>query len=328
MKSTHKVERFDYSKYESNPRWDSDSLKEYEFWGIHPKSGRIHIDTKRYAKACEMFGIKDFMPEGMFANRSTPYFIPEKKHKHDYIINIFNDLLNDFQRDWELEYKPIFKMIKTPKEVYNNTRLSEIAYTSNADDLEEIELNSLMSSIKREKKYVHVIQSLYCQFINKLAIETDRIMLIVMCKLGYKGNDFRLDSFLKFSDGLARDKKGKKIENLDEYDSYNLLNKINNFLKHNSISSYRKLKRKFPENVASKENKTANVEYENGMFAGDWIILKDDYIDDLLKKLRKFFKSYCKEIVKENVDDAEWNYDDYFINAFNQMKHPAEYLGI
>ena len=240
MKSTHKVERFDYSKYESNPSWDSDSLKEYEFWGVHPKSGRIHIDTKRYAKACEMIGIKDFMPEGMFANRSTPYFIPAKQHKYDYVINIFNDLLNDFQRDWEMEYKPIFKMIKTPKEVYENTRLSEIAYTSNVDDLEEIEFNSMMSSIKREKKYVHVIQSLYCQFINKLAIETDRIMLIAMCKLGYKGNDFRLDSFLKFSDGLARDKKGKKIENLDEYDSYNLLNKINNFLKHNSISSYRK----------------------------------------------------------------------------------------
>ena len=64
------------------------------------------------------------------------------------------------------------------------------------------------------------------------------------------------------------------------------------------------------------------------MFAGDWIIIKDDYVDDLLKKLRKFFKSYCKEIVKENVDDAEWNHDDYFINAFNQMKYPAEYFGV
>lgn len=37
MKSTHKVERFDYSKYESNPSWDSDSLKEYEFWGYIQK---------------------------------------------------------------------------------------------------------------------------------------------------------------------------------------------------------------------------------------------------------------------------------------------------
>ena len=219
-------------------------------------------------------------------------------------------------------------MVKTPKEVYDNTRLSELAYTSNVDDLEEIEFNSMMSYIKRENKYVHVIQSLYCQFINKLAIETDRIMLIAMCKLGYKGTDFNFNSFVKFSDGLARDRKGKKIKDLEKYNAYNMLHKINNFLKHNTISSYLDLKKYYPENVASKENGNANMEYENGMFAGDWIIIKDDYVDDLLKKLRKFFKSYCKEIVKENVDDAEWNHDDYFINAFNQMKYPAEYFGV
>ena len=328
MKSTHKVERFDYSKYESNPSWDSDSLKEYEFWGLHPKAGRIHIDTKRYAKACEMIGIKDFMPEGMFANRSTPYFIPAKQHKYDYVINIFNDLINDFQRDWESEYKPIFKMIKTPKEEYENSRLSQLAYTSNVDDLEDIEFNSLMASIRRENKYRHVVQSLYCQFINKLAIETDRIMLIAMCKLGYKGTDYNFNSFVKFSDGLARNRKGIKINQLEKYNAYNMLHKINNFLKHNTISSYLDLKKYYPDNVASKENGTANIEYENGMFAGDWIIIKDGYIDDLLKKLRKFFKSYCEEIVKENVEDAKWNYDDYFINAFNEMKYPANYFGV
>ena len=211
MKSTHKVERFDYSKYESNSYYGSDYLKEYEFWGLHPKSGRIHIDTKRYAKACEMIGIEDFMPKGMFANRSTPYFIPAKQHKYDYVINIFNDLINDFQRDWEFEYKPIFKMIKTPKEEYENSRLSQLAYTSNVDDLEDIEFNSLMASIRRENKYRHVVQSLYCQFINKLAIETDRIMLIAMCKLGYKGTDYNFNSFVKFSDGLARNRKGIKM---------------------------------------------------------------------------------------------------------------------
>ena len=328
MKSTHKVERFDYSKYESNSYYGSDYLKEYEFWGLHPKSGRIHIDTKRYAKACEMIGIEDFMPKGMFANRSTPYFIPAKQHKYDYIINVFNDLLDDFQRDWESEYKPIFKMIKTPKEEYENTRLSQLAYTSDIDDLEDIEFNSLMSSIKREKKYRHVVQSLYCQFIQKLAIETDRIMLIAMCKLGYKGTDYNFNSFVKFSDGLARNRKGKKINQLDKYNAYNMLHKINNFLKHNTISSYLDLKKYYPDNVASKENGTANIEYENGMFAGDWIIIKDGYIDDLLKKLRKFFKSYCEEIVKENVEDAKWNYDDYFINAFNEMKNPAKYFGV
>ena len=328
MKSTHKVERFDYSKYESNPSWDSDSLREYQFWGLHPKSGRIHIDTKRYSKACEMIGIKDFMPEGMFVNRSTPYFIPAKQHKYDYIINVFNDFINAFQRDWELEYKPIFKMIKTPKEVYENTRLSQLAYTSNVDDLEDIEFNSHMSSIRREKKYLQVVQSLYCQFINKLAIETERIMLIAMCQLGYTDKYYDFKSFLEFSDKLTKARQGKKVDELENYDAYNMLNKINNFLKHNSISSYNKLKKKYPNNVASKEKGTAKIEYENGMYAGDWIIIKDGYIDDLLKELREFFTAYCKEIVKENVDDAKWNHDDYFINAFNEMKYPAKYFGI
>lgn len=149
-----------------------------------------------------------------------------------------------------------------------------------------------------------------------------------MCKLGYKGTDYNFNSFVKFSNGLARDGKGIKIRELEEYNAYNLLHKINNFLKHNTISSYLNLKKYYPENVASKENGTANIEYENGMFAGDWIIVKDDYIDDLLKKLRKFFKSYCKGIVKENVDESVWNHDDYIIEALKNLSNPREYYGV
>lgn len=153
-------------------------------------------------------------------------------------------------------------------------------------------------------------------------------MLIAMSKLGYTSKYYDFKSFLEFSDKLTNARKGKKVDELENYDAYNMLNKINNFLKHNSISSYLDLKRYYPDNVASKENGTANIEYENGMYAGDWIIIKDGYIDDLLKELRKFFTAYCKEIVKENVEDAKWNYDDYFINAFNEMKYPAKYFGI
>lgn len=52
MKSIHKVERFDYSKIESR-----DDMR---YFGIHPKSGRIHIDTKRYRKILEEDGITEF----------------------------------------------------------------------------------------------------------------------------------------------------------------------------------------------------------------------------------------------------------------------------
>lgn len=328
MKSNIKVDRFDYSKYESEPTWSSASLHECEFWGLHNINDRIHIDIQRYESACNSVGITEFIPEGLLKQDKTDLFIPAKKHRNDYIVNIFDDLLDDFERDWNDEYKPIFEMIKTPKEVYDNVRLGELAYTSDPDDLEEIEVDAMFSSIRRSSKYAQVIQSLYCQFISKLATETDRIILIAMCKLGYKGTDYDFNSFAKFTDGLAGDRKGAKISSLDKYNAFNMLHKINNFLKHNTISSYMDLKRYYPDNVASLDKGTASIKYENGMYAGDWIIVKDGYIDDLIKKLRKFFRSYCETFVKENVNEAKWNYDDFFKDAFNEMEYPQSYFGV
>jgi hypothetical protein len=270
----------------------------------------------------------DFVPDGLLNQDTSKIFTPYKESKYDYAVNIFDEMLNAFARDWSLEYKPIFDMIKTPKQVYDDTRLSGLAYTSDPDDLEEIEFGALTSSIRRENKYLHVRQSLYCQFITKLATETDRIMLTVMCKLGYKGNDYDFKSFAEFTDGLAGDRKGIKIKDLKKYNAYNMLHKINNFLKHNTVTAYLDLKKYYPENVASVDNGTAKVKYENGMFAGDWIIVHENYIDELINKLRKFFRDYCEKFVKESSEDAKWNYDEYFINAFNNLKDPFEYYGI
>lgn len=328
MKSKITVDRFDYSKYESEPSWDSPALHEYEFWGLYNLDDRIHIDIQRYKSACESVGIEEFFPEGLLGRDKSTLFVPDKKHRDDYIVNIFDDLLDEFERDWNSEYKPIFEMIKTPKEAYDNVRLGELAYTSDPDDLDEIEIDAMFSSLRRRDKYRQVIQSLYCQFISKLATEIDRITLIAMCKLGYKGNDYDFNSFAKFTDGLAGDRKGLKISGLDKYNAYNMLHKINNFLKHNTISSYMDLKKYYPDNVASIDKGTASIRYENGMFAGDWIIVKERYIDDLIGKLRKFFRGYCETFVRENVAEAKWNYDDYFIEAYKEMEYPREYFGV
>ena len=115
---------------------------------------------------------------------------------------------------------------------------------------------------------------------------------------------------------------------LKKYNSYNLLHKVNNFLKHNTLESYNTLKRFYPENVRSVEKGTSKQEYENGMFAGDWIVLKENYIDSLLDKLIQFFEDYCVQFLKENLENAKWNYADYFYNAINEMRYPHEYFGL
>ncbi len=319
MKSTHKVERFDYSKIESK-----DDLK---YWGIHPKNGRLHIDTKRYKLASEEVGITEYLPEGLFKNRSTPYFVPTHVKRHDYKVNIFKDLINGLKEDWFGEYKEVFKLIKTPSQVQQDVRLNEMMFTSSADDLDSIDETAFFAMIRRSSKYSEIINSLYHQFLQKVCIEVNRYMLIVVNELGYKSKDFDMASFYKFSDGLIKDKSQSKIETFPKYNAFKMLNMINNFLKHNSVEAYEKLKKSFPKNVRSIENGNADSNYVNGMYAGDWIVIKENYIDEIFDKLIIFFSEYCRRILKENIEESDWNYDDYFRKASVDLRHPEIYFG-
>ena len=107
------VDGFDYSKYESKPTWESPCLREREYWGMHERDGRLLLDVERYKFACEDIGITDFIPEPLKKTKEK-FFIPAKKEKYDYMINIFNGLLDNFANDWNSEYKPIFDMIEKP----------------------------------------------------------------------------------------------------------------------------------------------------------------------------------------------------------------------
>ena len=329
MKSKHKVIKFDYSKYESEKYKSShDIYEEYEFWGFHKKSGRLHIDTKRYKKACESVGIKDFMPTGLFDQRDTPYYEPSKVTKYDYKVNLFRDLLRSLQSDWEKEYKPLFDKIKSPKDVESEHYESAISSICWSDEIDDVIVESKIAAIKRETKYLEIIQSLYCQFIQKVATEVDRIILIFMSKSGWKKEEYKMSEFIDFSRKLSKKRDGTDVKGLVEFESYHLLNLLNNFLKHNSLKSYKLLKRYFPNNVRSIENGKSKKKFENGMYAADWIIIEPYYIDGLFGKLITFFEYYCRTHLGEDTSRAFWDYDDYFYDAYKQLKNPMAYLGL
>lgn len=324
MKQT---KQFDYSKFSKEQSWCNPEQKDPACWGLHEIDGKLHIDIARYKKVCNEIGITDFIPKE-WESVSERCFIPDKTAKYDYKVNLFRDLIQDFKDDWFQEYKPIFQLIRTPEQVRQDVRLGGLAMISAADDIESVDEDAFLAMARRYGKYNEIIQSLYCSFISKLSTEIDRYTLIVMCELGYKGKDYSFDSFRKFSDGLQNDKSGIRISQLKKYNSYNLLHKVNNFLKHNTLESYNTLKRFYPDNVRSVEKGTSKQEYENGMFAGDWIVLKENYIDSLLDKLIQFFEDYCIQFLKENLENAKWNYNDYFLNAIKEMRNPHEYFGL
>lgn len=313
MKSTHKVQRFNYKKIEQ----DGNSRNCLEYFGVHKRNGRLHIDTKRFKKMLLRYDCKEFLKEGMFKNRTTTYLIPKKVHRHDYKANIIRDLLSNLQADWNNEFKPLLTKIKTPEGVSENYRLDMISTTACSEDFDEIDIDSRIKGIKRIPKYESVIQSLYCQFICKICAEIDRFTLILITSLGYSDNRFGIEKLTKFTDDLMHKRGTRLIKKLSEFSSFDLLHKINNFLKHNTLSSYNTLKKKYPKNVRGDIKRKP---YENGMFAGDWIIVEDGYIDKLFIELNKFFEDYCKTIIGEDLEESKWNYDEYFSEAVKQVK--------
>ncbi len=307
------------SKLESKRSLNFSDPTRYEFWGIHKKEGRLSIDVKRYKEACNEIGSKNFLPEGLLTQKS-PCYIPSKVKRHEYRINIFRDFLKELKEDWLNEFKPLLGELQSPKQAEDAYYLNSIATTSCSDDYDDIRAEAIMEGIRRRSKYVKVIKALYCQFVQKIAVEVERCILLVMVKSGFNNKRFTFANFESFTNKLVKEKKKPKMKSLQGYGSLYLLHEIHIFLKHNTENAYEKLKKHYPNNVASMENRTAATKYENGMFAGDWIIVEENYIDDLFDNLIRFFEKYCETYFEESRERSSWDYDEYFEKGIQEMR--------
>lgn len=315
-------ENFDYSKCNSN---------DYEYYGFHLKNGRYHIDTKRLKK----LHLESLFSKDLFtAPRNTHYFIPKHKNRSDYAINILKDQLNTLTKDWNEEYKTVISKITTPKEVQDNVRLQEIAYTSCSDDCDEIEMDAFMEGMRREKKYGEVIKSIHLQYLQKIFTEFFRAVLLVIKDRGYENNiDFSFKYLLQYIQKelkVAVD-KANPIYSLPHYKYFDILNKIDNFLKHNSVMAYNSLAnnprekdedlKRFQASFVCSEQEMGHP-YENGMYAGDWLKIGPSFVDEILDNLLELSKEFCKLLYDEDDYEACWNSDesllenlkDYFID--------------
>ena len=101
--------------------------------------------------------------------------------------------------------------------------------------------------------------------------------------------------------------------------NFDILNLIDNFLKHNTVRAYNSLAnnpfekdeqmKKFQsEFVYSKEEK--GYEYENGMYAGDWLKIDSTFVDKTLSNLQEFANEFCALMYNEDSKEATWNSDE------------------
>ena len=94
------------------------------------------------------------------------YYTPSKIGRYDYIINNFKDELKELKSLWQNEFSKAIDVIKTPKQVQDETRLANLA--DGIYDYDEANTVALFAGFKREQPYRYVIKSIYAQFYHQM----------------------------------------------------------------------------------------------------------------------------------------------------------------
>ena len=69
--------------------------------------------------------------------------------------------------------------------------------------------------------------------------------------------------------------------------------------------------------------------YKQGALAIYFIKFSDEMVLDILNGCIRFFKEYCELVFNEDYDQAQWNYNEYFLDTVKQtIKNITNPLGL
>lgn len=263
---------------------------------------RVKIDPIRYQKKIRKL---DPAQLAIINSRRSHYFYPAKKAYLEYNCNIFLKEIKDIKGDWYNTYKGLIQReqdrIEKPKEV---VAADDFNLMCGITDYDESTIwaykTNLRNSIKYNREVSKTVGSLYAQFFHQMASRIEAITVYVLAKNGKNVEHFDRNALYDYAgeQGTARD--------FLNYKYHDKLYCIWHFIKHNSISTYDKLKNKYPDVLV-------DAEYKQGHLAYSYVKFSEDLILELLNGCGEFFKEYCLCVYHENFDEAQWNYDDYFI---------------
>lgn len=240
----------------------------------------------------------------MINSRKTHYFYPKKKFYEDYNCNLFVDEIDRIKKDWEDIFKPLIeresKRIEKPQEL---VAADDLNFQCGITDYDESQIWAIKKNWENQTKYQQtvykIIYSLYAQFFHMMASRIEAVTIRVLAKNGKDVEHFDRNALYDYAGttGTAR--------TLEHFKFHDKLYCIWHFIKHNSISTYEKLKEKFPEVLYDDSFKQGNI-------GASYVKFDEKLIIDLLDGCIEFFKEYCAVVYNENYNEAQWNYDNYF----------------
>lgn len=297
------------------------------YYGFHKKGGRIHIDTKRIIK----LGLKDSFPKALFDTpRNTTYFIPKRKKVFDYNVNRLRATIERLRADWNEEYREILNKIETPESVFESALIDKVSCALDSESYEDAKIESTILACKRITTYDRVVRGIHCQYLHRIFVEFLRTLLLVVSRNGYDDRDnfdvLCLCNYVRKIMGVSG--KENPLSKLPHYKYFFVLNRIDNFLKHNTVSTYKKLAE--PSKKIKKDTRlflrsfinfdVANkTKYKNGMHAEDWIAIKYEDVNAFMIGLEVFAEEFCGLLYAEEANESKWNSDEALLGILHRV---------
>jgi len=299
---------------EAGEPYDATDMRYYGVY-IEEEGEKQHIlvDLKRFQ---EIFGAKPEM-ETVAGSQEGSLFSPAKKRFLDYNVNYMTQELNRIRRRWEKTNKPIidFVLSVTRGKNFEPDRSDELAVTgvlTPEEVADQARMKTLISNLLAEVERNDIYYSLHAQFFHQLASETEALFLRTLIRNGHEKEKINRDIIYAF--------KGSNKEKISKLDGSIYLDKmyeIWNFIKHNSTSTFEKLKKRFPETLKDDN-------YTQGELACFHVKFDDDLIDSILNGLDAFIRGYCRLAFKENEKEARWNCEEYFYKMAREEIYEIE----
>ncbi len=283
-------------------------FEDTRYYGVFKTGKGIKVDPKRYFKTTH--DQNEIMKKTM-DTRFEHLFKPKKSNYYDYNVNQIVEEFKGIKQIWNNDFKPIIRD--------SVSTIKKISYTV-ADDHNFMAGISGINAARARADYYNrlakqqakakefgLTNSMFAQFFHLMMSMIEAITVAMMHKNGFIRNRFYRNDLYKQLENKNIDKK-----NIEKFKSYDKAYSIWHFIKHNSQSTYDKLKNNYA-------NVLMDVEFEQGDLAIRYIKFSNKLIETLLEDIRLFFIDYCKKVFSEDLSITYWNYEDYFLSQANAM---------
>lgn len=266
----------------------------------------VKVDPKRFQ--CSTGKKLNDVQLTIINRRKTHYFRPSKSNYDDFYCNMFESAIKNVKEYWQNHFKPLIhhakQRVKKPKELSVGDCDLMICGIMESDEANTwANYENVMNDLIYRQECAMVVNSMYAQFVHHMASTVESVTVAVLTKEKAIGDHFDRNTLY----GTAVN-SGKSVKELSSFLWYERLYSLWNFIKHNSKSTYDKIKDSYPQALVE------GREYKQGDLAVCSVHFSDEMIVSLMDGVSTFFKEYCELVFHENYEEAQWNYSHYFLN--------------